>query len=160
MIPVFLVPDERIAQRIAAQLPAMAPADIDKVRALEAEVLQAPQVDIPTRHVLHGGMYARTIRIPAGVLLTGALIKIPTVLVLDGDVTVFVGTKTIRLEGRHVLPASAGRKQAFLAHADTELTMLFPTHATTVEEAEAEFTDEADRLMSRHGGNDICTTGE
>jgi hypothetical protein len=28
--------------------------------------------------------------------------------------------------------------------------MLFPTKAKTVEEAEAEFTDEADRLLSRH----------
>lgn len=141
-------------------LPAMAPDAVDKVRELENQLLQAPQVDIETRHVLHGGMYARTIRIPAGVMLTGALIKLPTVLVLSGRATVYIGDGTIELEGHHVIPASAGRKQAFLAHADTDLTMLFPTRATTIEEAEAEFTDEADRLMSRFCGNDICITGE
>ena len=39
--------------------------------------------------------------------------------------------------GYHVIPASAGRKQVFVAHADTDLTMLFPSHAATVEDAEA-----------------------
>ena len=34
------------------------------------------QVPIETRHVLHAGMYARTICIPAGVLITGALVKV------------------------------------------------------------------------------------
>ncbi len=130
-------------------IPPMSAAAIESVRALEAAALQRPQVEIPTQHALHAGMYARTIRIPAGVLLTGALIKVPTLLMLSGDATVFVGDGAVRLTGYHVLPASAGRKQAFIAHADTDLTMVFPTHARTVEEAEAEFTDEADRLLSR-----------
>ena len=44
---------------------------------------------------------------------------------------------------------AAGRKQAFLAITDTALTTTFPTAAVTVEEAEAEFTDETDLLASR-----------
>ena len=49
----------------------------------------------------------------------------------------------------HVLAGQPGRKQAFVAHAETWLTMSFKTEARTVAEAEAEFTDEAEHLGSR-----------
>lgn len=130
-------------------LPAMAEADIGKVRALEQAIAAGPQIDIPITHTLHAGVYARTARVPAGAMITGALIKIPTVLVINGDATIFIGEGSIRLAGHHVLSAQAGRKQVFLAHAETYLTMVFPTHAATVEEAEAEFTDEVDLLQTR-----------
>ena len=139
----------------------MAPEAIDKVRQLEARTAELEQVEIPTDHVLHGGMYARTIKIPAGVMLTGALIKRATMLVISGHVTVFVGAGTIEINGYQVLPASAGRKQAFLAHADTFVTMLFPSEAASIEAAENEFTDEADRLLSRRQAcESITITGE
>lgn len=135
---------------------------IARVRRLEAALLELPQVPIATDHVLHGGMYARTIMIPAGVVLTGALIRVPTVLILAGDATVDTGEDAVRLTGYHVLAASAHRRQAFLAHADTWLTMVFATRAATVAEAEAEFTDEAHLLLSRQPGaaNTIHLTGE
>lgn len=142
---------------------AMAPTAIDKVRRLEAEAAKRSQVRIRTHHVLHGGMYARTIGIPAGVMITGALVKVATVLVSDGDVLAYIGTdRPLRLTGRQVFPASASRKQAFVALADTELTSVFPTEARTIEEAEAAFTDEFDILMSRKDPdtNTIVITGE
>ena len=43
-------------------------------------MLECPQVAIQTTHHFHAGLYSRTIRIPAGVMITGALIKIPTLL--------------------------------------------------------------------------------
>ena len=139
----------------------MTPEAIDKVRQLEARTAELEQVEIQTDHVLHGGMYARTIRIPAGVLLTGAHIKRATMLVISGHVTVFIGAGTIEITGYQVLPASASRKQAFLAHADTFVTMLFPSEAASVEAAEHEFTDEADRLLSRRQAcESITITGE
>ncbi|QII84251.1 hypothetical protein G3T20_05765 [Bordetella hinzii] len=134
----------------APHIPAMSPDAIDRAQRLTEASLMLPQVEIQTQHVLHAGIYARTIRIPAGVLLTGVVIKVPTVLVFDGHCTVYVGDdKTVELAGYHVLPAEAGRKQVFLAHADTMLTMMFPTDARTVTEAESQFTDEADMLLSR-----------
>lgn len=132
-------------------LPAMTSESIDLVREAEEKAKKLPQIDLPTSHTLHAGMYARTITIPAGVAITGALIKIPTILVVDGHCEVFTGAETVELRGHHVLQASAHRKQVFLAHADTHLTMVFPTSATTVEQAENEFTDEADRLQTRQG---------
>ena len=96
-------------------------------------------------------------------MITGVLIKIATLLVIDGDVLVHVGDDApLRLQGHHVLPAAAGRKQAFLALADTHITMIFASGAASVAEAEAEFTDEVDNLVSRRdvGSNRIIITGE
>lgn len=134
---------------------------IEGVRAVEEASMQLPQIEIVTHHVLHGGMYARTIRIPIGAIITGVLIKIPTMLILSGDVTIFSDEK-IRLTGYGVIPGSAHRKQIFIAHADTDLTMIFPSDAKTVEEAEAQFTDEVDLLVSRTSGDRdvIIITGE
>lgn len=144
------------------RVPAMADDAIAKARALEAITSQMPQVPIPTDHVLHGGLYARTIVIPAGVLLTGAFIKVPTLLVFDGHAHVNTTGEGLELCGRHVLAASAGRRQVFMAHEDTSLTMVFATSATTVDQAEEEFTNEAHLLASRNADavNTITITGE
>ncbi|WP_284459615.1 hypothetical protein [Cupriavidus campinensis] len=141
----------------------MSPDSIARVAALEQQILACPQVEIHTQHVLHAGMYARTIVIPGGVVLTGALVKVPTILTVSGDVLVSRGEDDgLHITGTAVLPASAGRKQAFIAYADTTVTMVFPTRAATIEEAEAEFTDDTDMLMSRRDPerNTIIITGE
>lgn len=147
---------------VTAGIPTMAIAAIGKVQALEKALAAHPQISLETDHVLHGGQYARTIMIPAGCVITGALIKIATTLVVSGDCTVYVGDDTIRLTGYRVIAAGAGRKQAFIAHADTYLTMVFPTDAQTIEQAEDEFTDEAHLLLSRSdaGLNTFKITGE
>lgn len=142
-------------------LPPTTPAAVAKVEEIDAIIRDLPQVEITTKHVLHGGIYSRTICIPAGVVLTAALIKIPTTLTICGHASVLIGDgEEVRIEGYHTLPASAGRKQAYIAHTDTHITMSFRTDAKSVEEAEAEFTDEAERLMSRTCGNETVITGE
>lgn len=148
-----------------SRVPAMSSQAIENVRALEAITKQLPQLEISTHHVLHGGMYARTIMIPAGAVLTGVYIRVQTTLIVNGDASVYLGGEQdaeIRIVGHHVMAASAGRKQAFVAHDDTMLTMVFATNATTIEQAEDEFTDEAHLLMSRQSGhqNTIIITGE
>jgi len=114
-----------------------------------------PQVELPTVHCLHAGMYHRTIKIPAGTMVIGALIKIPTTLMMQGNMSVFIGDDWVTFTGFHVIPAEAGRKQIVLAHEDTIVTMAFPTRASTVAEAEAEFTDEAHLLQSAGRAGDI-----
>lgn len=142
-------------------VPAMTPRGLDLVRRIEEQVLAVDQVDIPTHHVIHAGIYSRTICIPAGVVLTGALIKIATTLVVCGRASVIIGDgEEVLIDGYRVLACSAGRKQAFIAHIDTWLTMSFKTGARTVEEAEEQFTDEAALLFSRKGRNEIVITGE
>jgi hypothetical protein len=127
----------------------MGQGEVENVRQLENVALGLPQVDIPTDHVFHAGMYARTIKIPAGVLLTGAQIKIPTILIISGDALIYGESGATRYAGYHVALGQCGRKQAFCALQDTYLTMLFPTGATTVDAAEMQFTDEYGMLLSR-----------
>lgn len=141
----------------------MTPAAIARVAELEQRILALPQIEIHTHHVLHAGMYARTIMIPAGTVLTGALVKCATLLVISGDVLVSRGDdEGMRITGTEVLPASAGRKQVFATYTDTYVTMAFPSSARTIEEAEAEFTDDTDMLFSRRDSetNTIIITGE
>lgn len=135
---------------IVRPLPPMSSASVDAVRKFEeASLKYLPQVKINTEHALHAGMYARTIMIPAGIVITGVQIKIPTILIISGDALVYGDDGTTRLTGYHVTLGAVGRKQAICALEDTYLTMMFPTAARTVSEAEAEFTDEPERLGSR-----------
>lgn len=140
----------------------MSPAQVTAVRRLESAVRELPQVAINTHHAIHAGTYSRTIRIPAGVLLTGAEIKCATLLVFNGHAHVTLGDEVVELLGYNVIPAMAGRKQAFLALEDCHLTMIFASSAASVEAAESQFTDEPHLLMSRQPGahNSVIITGE
>lgn len=144
---------------VQAALPAMSTEAIEGVRRLgEQHLATWPQIDLKMEHLIHAGTYCRTCRIPAGLEITGALIKIPTTLVIQGDCFVWLGQETRRITGYAVIPASAGRKQAFRAVADTYITMMFPTEAKTVPDAEREFTEEW-RLLAP-GDAETVITGE
>jgi len=146
----------------AASIAPMSEADIAKVGELEKRLMELEPVEIPIEHAMHAGMYARTIRIPAGVCATGVLIKTATLLIVSGDCTLYIGSGSVDLQGYHVIPAGAGRKQACLAHEDTFVTMLFASNARTIDEAEAEFTDETHLLQSRQHEhlNHVTMSGE
>ena len=145
-----------------SKISVMSESAIEKVRLVQNAMLKFPQVDLPVHHILHGGMYSRSLVIPAGVAIAGAFIQVPTTLVVSGNVTVYANDQAYEIDGYQVLVASAGRKQVFVAHADTNMTMTFATDATTVENAENEFTSEPDLLASRRHENlnTIIITGE
>lgn len=143
------------------RLPALSADALRSVRELEAQLLAMDQVPIRTHHQIHGGIYTRTICIPKGVAMTGALLKIATTLIVSGDLTIYTGTDPVRVTGFTVLPGSAGRKQAVFAHEDTWASMCFPTQSMSVDEAEKEFTDEWEILGSRSSTSDqVIITGE
>ena len=144
------------------RIPAMSDEAVDMVYGLEVYTSKMPQIRIDTEHVLHAGVYARTITIPAGTLLTGVLIKCATLLIVNGDVCVYIDGQPHHMAGYNVLAASAHRKQAFVAITDTQLTMIFASDADNIAAAEEEFTDEPHILMSRVEGavNTITITGE
>lgn len=112
-------------------------------------VASLPAADAVTEHVLHGGMYARTMRLQAGVVLMGALVKLETVLVLNGMVDVFAGEGWTRIGGYNVLAGEAMRKQVFVTRSAVEMTMIVATAAKTVDEVERELTDQFEQLMTR-----------
>ena len=124
----------------------------DKIRALEAEMLKAPQVDVETTHLIHAGMYARTVKILAGTLVTGVPMSDDHVCIISGDITVTAGDDVIRFTGYNVIPASRGLKRIVYAHQETSWTAIFKSGATNVDDAEIEMSAEYNKLQSRGGG--------
>ncbi len=116
---------------------------MEKVLALQAAIADVDQVMLTPEHLIHAGMYARTIRMPPGVVLAGALLKVATIVIVSGPCTVFTGEEARDLDGYHVLAGAAGRKQAFVSRGEVCITAIFPTDAQSVPGAEAEATDEA-----------------
>lgn len=122
-------------------------ADIEK---LERHVLRLPQVDLGTTSELSGEVCARTIRIPAGTVLTGAEHNKDAINIVCGDITVTTDDGPKRFTGYHVIPSKAGTKRAGYAHADTVWTTCWHTKLTDPTSIEDEMTDESDRLQSRN----------
>ena len=127
----------------------MSPIELATVRWLEKCLLNQPQLDLKYEHALWAGVYDRTVLVPRGHIITGAPVKIETLLTIVGDVIIGLDGNEQRVTGFAKIRAAAHRMGVFTALEDTYITMSFATKAKTVAEAEAEFTDEAHRLASR-----------
>lgn len=129
---------------------------------MQEDVLSLPQVSTITEQSLHAGVYTRTVLMEKDTVWVGALVKRSTNLIISGHILVILGEEHCEYEGYATIHASANRKQGFVAIEDTYLTMFFATDATTVEQAEAEFTDDHELLVTRQEGsiNHITITGE
>lgn len=122
----------------------------DNIAKAEAYLLTLPQVDLQTKHSISGGMYARTIFIPAGTTMTGATHKTDHLDVMQGDVMFTLGDgETKRLTGHHVLVTKAGAKRIGHAHTDTIWTTICRTDLTDIQEIESELVVEAEQLQTR-----------
>ncbi len=130
---------------------------VEAVRELE-EVLRGlglPLVDIPTETMVDDGMCLRTVFIPAGTIMTGALGRADTLNVLFGDITVTTDEGTKRLTGFNVIKGTAGAKRAGVSHADTWWTTIHRTELTNLAAIEDEYTDESADLLSRRRSSSI-----
>ena len=111
-------------------LPPTTPEIIEKIAIVEARIKPHEHtLHIEMEHNLHAGMYARTCRLAANQVITSVLIKIPTLLIVNGDCIVLSGDRWSELNGYNVLQASAGRKQIYVTRGVTEITMIFPSNA-------------------------------
>lgn len=122
---------------------------LESIQRLEALALTRPQVDLQTTNLIHGGMCARTIFIPAGTVLTGALTLMDNICFVVGGITVTTDEGPMELDGFHVLPAKAGSKRAGFTHADTWWSTVIRTDLTDIAAIEEQMTPEAHRLQTR-----------
>lgn len=140
-----------------AALPELLPnlpsrAQIDR---LEACVLEAEQqghaVRIDDWHTFADGLVARTILIPAGTVLTGAVHKAEHLNVCHGDISVWTEQGMRRLTGYHVLSSLPGAKRVGLAFADTWWTTIHlnPDNKRDIAELEDALVEDAHRLQNR-----------
>ena len=90
---------------------------------LEAELLKLPQVEMPVTHDFCNGIYARTIFIPAGTVLTGAVHKDESFFVVrTGWIIVTTDSDTITIGPGSMSVTKPGTKRAGIAITDVEVT--------------------------------------
>lgn len=140
---------EVVCQVDGEVIPFDQPPSRERVEQIEQLILQTPQVDLKTTHELSGGVYARTIIIPAGTVLTGAAHKKDHLNIMQGDITVSTDHGMKRMTGQHVIPTKAGYKRIGYAHEDTIWTTVCHTDLMDVEEIEAELVEEPEKLQTR-----------
>jgi hypothetical protein len=107
-----------------------------KIERFEQLLLQLPQVICPTTHDFCDGVYARSMFIPAGVALTGAIHRSENFLLIRyGDITVWTENGMRRMTTGEMVKSLPGAKRAGYAHTDTLLTTF---HANPTNETDPE----------------------
>ena len=103
-----------VAQRSTVALQA---SDLNTpIHRLEAELLKLPQVDMPVEHHHCAGLYARTMHIPAGTVLTGAIHRHECFFLLrQGELAVTSADGVRYLQAGDMLVTPAGSKRAGVA---------------------------------------------
>ena len=151
-----------VTERKAENLQELSPETLQKMQEFQLWGLSLPkekQVSPQIEHSLHGGMYARTVRIPAGTIGVGAIVRVPTQVILHGHCLFNAGDKLVEFKGFHVLQGIPGRKQMIYTFEDTQITAVHRTDAKTVEEAEAEATEEVALLSTRREKDELLDHG-
>lgn len=90
---------------------------------LEGELLKLPQVDLPIEHAFCAGLYARTMHIPAGTVLTGAIHREESFfLVRKGELIVSTDNGPRTLGPGDMSVSKIGTKRAGIALTDVDVT--------------------------------------
>lgn len=126
---------------------------MDKILKFEEELGKLPQVDLQTQHSVTGGVYARTVLIPAGCAVVGAIHSKDHISVFIGDVTCTTDEGMKRMTGHHVFPCKSGIKRVVYAHINSIWTTCIKTDETELDKIEKDCTIEYQKLQTlRLGG--------
>jgi len=99
--------------------------------------------DLPLRHFIHGGVYAREMMIPKGVVLTGKIHLVDHIFTLSqGDLSVMTDDGIKRIQAPYTFEVRAGIKKIGFAHSDVICTTYHSTSLTNIEEIEKELFDD------------------
>lgn len=124
----------------------------EKVSEYEKLLGQMPQVDLSTVHTVSGGVYSRTIFIPAGVSLVGATHSKDHTNIMFGDITVTTDDGMKRLTGYNVFATKAGMRRVGFAHTDTYWTSVIQTTETEMSKIEEDITPDSHKLQTNQIG--------
>lgn len=98
---------------------------------LQAELAQLPQADLEVVHHFSKGVYARELRLPAGVVAVGKMHATEHLLIIaQGDISITTERGTERLLGPMVINSMPGIKRAAFAHEDTTVITIHVTEET------------------------------
>lgn len=122
-------------------LPVSGLTDRQRVEVLEYGLLKSDYINIakelPLKHHICNGVYARELFIPAGTVLTGRIHKTKHIsIVQQGDISVMTEEGMKRMQAPTVIQSDVGMKRAGYAHTDTIWITIHPTNLTDIEEIE------------------------
>lgn len=93
--------------------------------------------ELPIKHNVYAGMYAREMFIPAGVVLTGKIHLEDHICILSqGDLSVMTDEGIKRIQAPYTFNAKCGIKKIGYAHSDCTFTTVHTTQLTDIEEIE------------------------
>lgn len=108
---------------------------------LENTLLKQPQADIPVDHVCGPGWIARTMYVPKGAIITGAVCSIPqSHIMTKGDITLITEDNAERIVAPFMTVSGPGVKRVGFANEDTVWTTIWITDETDPEKIKALFT--------------------
>ena len=111
----------------------------DKILRLEGEMRKMETIDLPPTHYFAKGLYARSISIPKGVLLTGHIHKTEHLnIVAKGVISVVTEWGSKILHAPHVFVAPAGAKKVGYALEDTVWITVHATKEVDIDKIEEE----------------------
>lgn len=112
------------------------------VEALQVELSKMPQVELPTEHIFHGGMYCRQLFQPAGSLVVGKVHKKEHFfMVVQGTVAITGDGETLLYTAPFMLTSKPGTKRALYAETDVVYMTIHRADSTTVEAVEDELVE-------------------
>jgi len=106
---------------------------------IEQEILKLPQVECPVTHYQIDGVYVRSMFIPAGTMLTGAIHNFENMAILaQGTIRVTNGTESAILTAPHIMVDKPGVKRLGYAETDVTFITIHRTDNTEIDAIEKE----------------------
>lgn len=127
--------------------------NIDRLCCLEKEMEPFKKADVEIIHHFAPGVYAREMRVPAGVMLTGKIHRYAHLNIMsEGDATIVKEDGKVRVQAPFTFISAPGTKRAFYSHSATVWTTIHPTDETDLEKLESELIAENyEDLIKCHG---------
>ena len=106
--------------------------NMPEILRIEAELLKMPQVELPIQHYQIKGVYARSMFIPAGTMLTGKIHNFENIAILaQGTIRITNGNDSYILQAPHIMVDPPGVKR--LGYAETDVTFITIHRTDTTE---------------------------
>jgi hypothetical protein len=118
--------------------------NMPEILALEKILLTLEQVDCPVTHYHIEGVYVRSMFIPAGTVLTGAIHNKENISILaQGSIRVTNGTESVLISAPHIMVDKPGIKRLGVSETDVTFINVLRTDLTDIDELEKELVSQS-----------------
>jgi hypothetical protein len=118
--------------------------NMPEILALEKVLLTLEQVDCPITHYHIEGVYVRSMFIPAGTVLTGAIHNKENISILaQGSIRVTNGTESVLISAPHIMVDKPGIKRLGVSETDVTFINVLRTDLTDIDELEKELVSQS-----------------